>query len=252
MIVKRAEDGATGLVKILRHTFVTYSIPDELSSDGGAEFVSHTTREFLRRWRVHHRLSSVEFPHSNCRAKVGLKTIKWLITGNFGRDGAINIDAFQAAIVQYQNTPDPTTKMSPAMCLFGKPVKDLIPILPGKYNTHTTWRESLDLREEVLRHRHMCHQKKWSEHTKTLFPLQLGYRVRIQNQTGPHPNKWDQTGIVIEVCQLHQYLIRIDGSGRRTLRNRKFLRKFIAVCQPPQQRSILHDIAYLPQIHPQS
>ena len=245
-IVERAEDGATGLIKTLRHTFATYGIPDELSSDGGTEFVSHTTREFLCRWGVHHRLSSVAFPHSNCRAEIGVKTIKRLISGNVGRDGAINIDAFQAAILQYRNTPDPTTKMSPAMCLFGRPVKDLIPILPGKYNPHTTWRESLDLREEALRHRHMRHQERWSEHTRTLPPLQIGDRVRIQNQTGPHPNKWDRTGIIIEVRQFHQYLIRIDGSGRQTLRNRKFLRKFVPMYQPPQRRSILQDITYLP------
>ena len=249
-IVERAEEGATGLIKTLRHTFATYGIPDELSSDGGPEFVSHTTKEFLRQWGVHHRLSSVAFPHSNCRAEVGVKTVKRLITGNIGKDGAISIDAFQAAILQYRNTPDPTTKMSPAMCLFGRPVKDLIPILPGKYNPHTTWRESLHLREEALRHRHMRHQDKWSEHTKTLPPLQVGDRVRIQNQTGPHPNKWDRTGIVIEVRQFHQYLIRIDGSGRQTLRNRKFLRKFIPMYQPPERRSILEDIACLPPNSP--
>ena len=137
-IVERAEEGATGLIKTLQHTFATYGIPDELSSDGGPEFVSHATREFLRQWGVHHCLSSVAFPHSNCRAEVGVKTVKRLITGNVGKDGAINIDAFKAAILQYRNTPDPTTKMSPAMCVFGRPVKDLIPILPGKYNRHTT------------------------------------------------------------------------------------------------------------------
>ena len=158
-IVERAEEGATALIKTLRHTFATYGIPDELSSDGGPEFVSHATRGFLRQWGVPHRLSSVAFPHSNCRAEVGVKTVKRLITGNVGKDGAINIDAFQAAILQYWNTTDPTTKMSPAMCVFGRPVKDLIPILPGKYNPHTTWKESLQLREEALRHCHMCHKR---------------------------------------------------------------------------------------------
>ena len=49
----------------------------------------------------------------------------------------------------------------------------------------------------------------------------------IQNQTGPHPNRWDNTGIVIEVKQFDQYGIRMDSSGRCTLRNRKFLRKYI-------------------------
>ena len=190
-IVERDDNGAQGLIKTLWHTFATYGIPDELSSDGGPEFVAHSTREFLRQWGVHHRLSSVAFPHSNCRAEVGVKTIKRLITGNVGKDGAINIDAFQKAILQYRNTPDPTTKMSPAMCVFGRPIKDLIPILPGKYHPHQTWRESLQLREEALRYRHMRQQEKWGEHTKTLSPLQVGDRVWIQNQTGPHLNKWD-------------------------------------------------------------
>ena len=194
------------------------------------------------------RVNCLEPPlHSNCRAEVGVKTVKRLITGNIGKDGAINVDAFQAAILQYRNTPDPITKISPAMCLFGRPVKDLIPILPGKYSPHTTWKKSLDLREEALRHRYIQQQEKWSEHTKPLPPLQVGDRVRIQNQTGLHPNKWDRTGTVIEVRQFHQYLIRVDGSGRQTLRNRKFLRKFVpCMYQPPKRRSILEDIACLP------
>ncbi len=101
-----------------------------------------------------------------------------------------------------------------------------------------------------MRHRHIRHQDKWSEHTKLLPPLKIGDRVRIQNQTGSHPNKWDRTGIVIEVPQFHQHLIRIDGSGRQTLRNRKFLRKYIPIYQPAKRRSILEDIAHLPPTPP--
>ena len=56
----------------------------------------------------------------------------------------------------------------------------------------------------------------------------VGDRVFVQNQTGPHPNRWDNTGTVIEVKQFDQYGIRMDSSGRCTLRNRKFLRKYIS------------------------
>ena len=93
-------------------------------------------------------------------------------------------------------------------------------------------------------------QEKWSKHTKPLTPLTVGDRVRIQNQTGPNPKKWDHNGIVIEVWQFHQYLVRIDGSGRQTLRNRKFLRKYISVYQLTKRRSILEDIAHLPPASP--
>ena len=51
--------------------------------------------------------------------------------------------------------------------------------------------------------------------------------MHVQNQVGPHPTKWDKTGIVTEVRQFDQYLVRVDGSGRLTLRNRKFLRRFV-------------------------
>ena len=159
--------GAQELVAILRHTFATYGIPDELASDGGREFVPHTTRQFLHNWGIHHRLSSVAFPHSNYRAEVGVTTIKRLITGNVGKDGEINIDAFQKAILQYRNTPDPTTKLSPAMCVFGRPTRDLMPTLPGKYHPHPTWSESLTVREQALRHRATCFTKKSRVNTQT-------------------------------------------------------------------------------------
>ena len=245
-IVERAQDGAQGLIKTLRQTFATYGIPDELSSDGGPVFVAHSTRKFLSDWGIHHRLSSVAFPHSNCRAEIGVKTIKRLITNNVGKNGDINVDTFQRAILQYRNTPAHDTKLSPAMCIFGRPTRDLIPILPGKYHPHQTWRESLIAREEALRNRHMIHHEKWKEHTKALPPLRVGDHVRIQNQTGPHPTKWDKTGIVIEVLQNHQYRTKVDGSGRITCRNRKFLRQYKPAHQPGPRRSILEDLALPP------
>ena len=91
----------------------------------------------------------------------------------------------------------------------------------------------------------MVHHEKWKEHTRALPPLRVGDLARIQNQTGPHPTKWDRTGAVVEVHQHHQYTIKVDESGRMTLRNRQFLRKYTPVYQ---QSSILDDMAYpLPQ-----
>ncbi|XP_014667992.1 PREDICTED: myosin-1-like [Priapulus caudatus] len=115
------------------------------------------------------------------------------------------------------------------MCVFGRPIRDFIPIHPGKYQPHSTWRETFTSREEALRNRHMRSAERLSEHTRPLPPLTIGDYVRIQNQTGPNPTKWDKTGIVVEVRQFDQYVVWVDGSGRVTLRNRKFLRQYIPV-----------------------
>ena len=55
--------------------------------------------------------------------------------------------------------------------------------------------------------------------------VNVGDSVRVQNQSGNHPNKWDKTGIVVEIGDNDKYIVRIDGSRRLTLRNRRYLRK---------------------------
>ena len=241
-VLERTTGGAEGLINSLRRSFVTYGIPDELASDGGPEFTSSATEKFLKNWGVHHRLSSVAFPHSNCRAEIGVKTMKRLLSDNISPNGDLDTDKVQRAILQYRNSPDPNTKVSPAMCLFGRAIKDFIPIFPGRYRPHSVWTETLEAREEALRKRHMLAAERWSEHTKRLPPLSVGDHVHIQNQTGPHPLKWDKTGQIIEVKQHDQYVIRTDGSGRVTLRNRKFLRKFIPFKASHKKHTILDDV----------
>ena len=127
----------------------------------------------------------------------------------------------------YRNTIYPETKASPALVLFGRPIRDAIPIPLGRYCPHNTWRETLTHREKALAHRHCREHEKWSEHTRPLPPLRVGDHVYLQNLTGNHPKKWERTGVVVEVRQFHQYVVRVDGSGRVTLRNRQHLRKYV-------------------------
>ena len=225
-MVFRSENGAEGLVKRLREVFVTFGVPEELTSDGGPQFSAGKTQEFLKSWGVHHRLTSVANPHANCRAEVAVKTVKRMLLDNTSANGSISVDKFQKAMLNYRNSIDPETKVSPALVLFGRPIRDPIPVPMGKYCPHPTWGETLANREKALAKRHAREREKWEEHTRALPPLKVGDHVYLQNLVGNHPKRWERTGVVVEVRQHHQYVVKFDGSGRITLRNRQHLRKF--------------------------
>ena len=113
------------------------------------------------------------------------------------------------------------------MVIFGHPIRDPIPTPLGKFCPHPTWQETMVDRSKALAKRHNREREKWDEHTKNLKPLNLGDHVYIQNMIGYNPLRWDRTGVIVEAKPFKQYSVKVDGTGRVTLRNRKHLRKFI-------------------------
>ena len=77
-------------------------------------------------------------------------------------------------------------------------------------------------REEILHKRNAKLVERYNRHTHNLCPLQAGDTVTIQN---PLNRWWNTTGKIISALPERQYKIRVDGSGRITLRNRSFLKK---------------------------
>ena len=88
------------------------------------------------------------------------------------------------------------------------------------------WREAWASKEAALRTRFTKSSESLNEHVKQLPPLQVGEKCFIQNQTGNYPSKWQRTGTIVEKGQHNQYIIKMDGSGRLTKRNRRFIRSF--------------------------
>ena len=87
-------------------------------------------------------------------------------------------------------------------------------------------------REMALRKRALRNTETLREHTRQLSKLEVHDTVQIQNQIGHKASRWDLTGIVVEVKSYDQYLVRVHGSGRLTLRNRKFLKKIVPYGAP--------------------
>ena len=63
----------------------------------------------------------------------------------------------------------------------------------------------------------------------------------IQNQTGNHPRRWEKTGRVVEALDNRQFRVKVDGSNRITLRNRRFLKRISPIAD-------LHPAPHYPQL----
>ena len=223
--------GSSGLIRHLRSLFATFGVPEELSSDGGPEFSAGSTANFLKQWGVRHRISSAYFPQSNGRAEVAVKKAKRLLLSNTGPTGSLDNDGFLRAMLQLRNSPDPDCNISPAQIIFGRPIRDEFSFVNrlekfSNPNIRPLWRQAWAAKEDALRTRMTRSTEILRAHSRTLRPLQVGERVFLQNQTGPSANKWDRTGIVIETLDHDQYWVKVDGSGRLTRRNRRFLRVY--------------------------
>ena len=227
-----SQSGAAGLIAQLRAMFATFGVPNKISSDCGPEFRATSTSDFLTRWGVFHRESAAYNPQSNGRAEAAVKTAKRLLRSNIGPDGILNNDRLLRGLLQLRNTPDPDCKLSPAQIIFGRPLRDAFSFINRleKYSNpaiRPLWREAWADKEAALRTRFVRTSEILNEHAHTLPPLQLGDKCFIQNQTGNAPKKWDRTGTVTEVLDHDRYGVKLDGSGRVTIRNRRFLRSYI-------------------------
>lgn len=183
--------------------------------------------EFLKKWGVIARLSSAQYPQSNGRAEAAVKTAKRIIRANTGSGGSLDTDKTSLAVLQYLNTPLRSVK-SPAQLATGRQLRDGVPTARRHYKVDRHWGRTLREREV-----------KMGEEGNTLMatctprqlrPLSPGTRVRMQNQAS---GTWDRTGLIVEALPYRQYTVRLDGSGRISLRNRKHLRPVAESTPPP-------------------
>ena len=129
------EATAKDLVIKMKELFSTMGVAEHFSSDSGVQFQSEVFQKFLSDWGVDkHRVSSSYFPHSNMRAETAVKTVKRLIRDNTASDGTPHWDKILRAMMNHRNTPDPEWKLSPAQLLFGRPIRDFLPIKLNQYS----------------------------------------------------------------------------------------------------------------------
>ena len=157
-----------------------------------------------------------------------LSSVKWasrsrcLLRGNTGRKGAINTDKVAQALLQYRNTPLRGINKSPAELALGRSLRDTVPLPRQRYKIDTYWAQHLREREKVLSVSNELTKSKYDVQAREKETLVKGDNVLCQNV---RTKKWDRSGVIVEVGDYRQYLVKMDGSGRISLRNRRHLQK---------------------------
>ena len=211
----------------LRRYFTRWGAPEQLSTDGGTNLASEEMAEFLKNWGVAARLSSAQYPQSNGRAEAAVKTAKRIIKANTGSGGTLDTDKASLALLQYLNTPLREINKSPAQLAAGRQLRDGVPTARWHLKVDRHWGGMLRRREVQMGE---AGDTLMANSTpRRLPPIAPGTRVRVQNQAS---NVWDRTGLVVEALPYRQYTIRLDGSGRVSLRNRKHLRPTLTPALP--------------------
>ena len=67
-------------------------------------------------------------------------------------------------------------------------------------------------------------KQKYDAGAKELTELKIGTAVFNQN---PRSQRWDKSGVIVEVGKYRQYYVNMGGSGRITLRNRRHIRSVL-------------------------
>ena len=154
-IFKLAKDTSADVKQVLREYFSRFGIPVTVTSDGASIFTSKLLEDFFERWGVVHRVATAYHPRANKRSEVGVKSAKRLVRGNMGQDGSLHTDQFVRALLAHRNTPCPISGLSPAQIIFGRVLRDFLPLQPGKFMPRNEWRQAAQEREAMYAKRHI-------------------------------------------------------------------------------------------------
>ena len=263
-IFSLAKDNSKHVISVLRNYFARWGIPTNFTTDAAPVYVSREMEEFLARYGVSHRVSSSYYPVGNKRSEVAVKSAKRMIMENLTPSGSLDTDKFTRALLIHRNQTDPVSGLSPAQVIFGRQLRDHLPLQPEKFQPRAEWRLEADQRERAFSKRHLLKHEQLSSTSKTLPNLKVGDCVAIQDKSNTgKAGKWTKTGVVTDSLGFQSYEIKVDGSNHLQTRNRCHLRKIIPYINEqmthhllPQHRvhylqGILHQpVPYLPFLPP--
>ena len=107
--------------------------------------------------------------------------------------------------------------------MLGRRLRNVLPLAPPMLTQDAANILTATERSDLLEKSYASSEKRLNEGTRLMETLAPGILVRVQNQTGHYPRRWQGTGTVTEVLPFKQYTIKMDGTGKSTTRNRQFI-----------------------------
>ena len=120
---------ASKTVAVLRHLFSLYSIPDQVVTDNGPQFVAQEFSAFLKSMGVKHFRSAPYHPATNGAVERFVKTFKLAMKIGKKEGKTSPQEVLENFLFQYRATPHAVTDVSPAELFLGRPLKTKLDLL---------------------------------------------------------------------------------------------------------------------------
>ena len=159
--------------------------------------------------------SSAYLPQSNSLAESAVKQMKYLLKK------CASWSEFTTALLEYRASPR-NDGFSPSQLFFGRRPRTLLPALPKVYEPDQNNYFKGKMARNVTKEKSKYY---YDRKTKNLEPLVIGQKVHLQN---PVSLLWDKTGKITEVRENGRSYYVKSSEGGIYLRNRIFLRPFLA------------------------
>ena len=196
-------------ISYLKSQFSRYGIPDEVYSDNGPQFASHSFKTFKSEYGFTHVTSSPTYAQSNGCAERGVQTVKSLLKKAK--------DPYKSLLI-YRDTVLESTGLSPAQMFLGRRLKNTLPVTTPllKAQNHD-WEAVKERKIQAQENQKLYFDRHCG---KQLSELQPGDSVMRRD----HNKRWEPATVVRPHATPRSYIV-VNNDGNEFRRNRRHLRK---------------------------
>lgn len=132
-IVPMKSTTSSKTIEVLRNLFARFGIPEQIVSDNGPQFVSTEFERFTKSNGIKHITSAPYHPATNGQAERSVQTFKQSLRAMSETSKPVG-EKLAKFLIAYRNTPHSTTGQSPAVLMFGRPLRTRLDLVKPDLN----------------------------------------------------------------------------------------------------------------------